>query len=763
MIMMHWILEYAAVLCGYVFLLFVWPSVVFRKHLAKKSKVYWFGFCVAGQVVLINTVVLVFGLLHILNKWTILAFFYGIFLLVILRKVKFNVGTIENIRHLVMGVYGKKRIFFHIIYFLRDKLKQLWAKIWVIIYPHFGEYAVLTALLIFGMIYFSYGAFQDYSYGFGDIYTHHKWIYGLIKGQIFSAGVYPEAMHCFVYCLHTLFGIEVYSILLFLAGIHVTILLISVYFLLKEIFRWRYTPFFVLMLFLTLDVVCVDEVFSMSRLQYTVPQEFGLYALFTCALFLIRYLKHSKKLQYKGKISKFYWDENLFLFALSIAVSIAIHFYVTIMAVLLCVPIALFALKRVFNPKRLVPLVAAALCGLMVAAVPMAGALASGIPFQGSINWAVNVMQGTDTKEGRFQKEESLKAERLTGTNDTQNTLDWCKEKIRGVYWKGYRTLYQAQRARWIVAGTVLAAALWILFRLVAILLRKRFKTQINAGCFDGYPGIIFASFLFMFVYAAPLMGLPEIIAGSRLCSTEQILILAVITMPVDMLFSLLALLCRKQDRILQAVSIFCTVGIYVATMTLGVYHGYLYYELTRYNAAVMVTESIIQTFPQYSYTIVSPTDEIYPVIEHGRHEELLTFVEKSNHVEYTLPTKYVFMYIEKKPIHYGQSHFFEGPSWLAKKKYPDFFPDESTSQCPEIQKSKISDSAASQELVYEKKWNNYTKINNRTVLESKAYEWCQRFSKTYPLELNVYYEDENFICYYFTQEPHALYNLAIK
>ena len=204
MILIHWILEYAAVLCGYVFLLFIWPSVVFRKHLAKKSKVYWFCFCVAGQMVLINTVVLVFGLLHILNKWTILAFFYGIFLLVILRKVKFNMGTIEDIRHLVMGVYGKKRIFFRIIYFLQGKLKQLCAKIWAIIYPHLGEYAVLALLLIFGMIYFSYGAFQDYSYGYSDMNVHHSWIYGLVEGRIFSAGVYPEGMHCFVYCMHIL-------------------------------------------------------------------------------------------------------------------------------------------------------------------------------------------------------------------------------------------------------------------------------------------------------------------------------------------------------------------------------------------------------------------------------------------------------------------------------------------------------------------------------------------------------------------------------
>ena len=34
---------------------------------------------------------------------------------------------------------------------------------------HKIEYFVLLCILVFGMIYFSYGAFMDHSYGFGDI------------------------------------------------------------------------------------------------------------------------------------------------------------------------------------------------------------------------------------------------------------------------------------------------------------------------------------------------------------------------------------------------------------------------------------------------------------------------------------------------------------------------------------------------------------------------------------------------------------------
>ena len=46
-----------------------------------------------------------------------------------------------------------------------------------------------------------------------------------------------------------------------------------------------------------------------------------------------------------------------------------------------------------------------------------------------------------------------------------------------------------------------------------------------------------------------------------------------------------------------------------------------------------------------------------------------------------------------------------------------------------------------------------YTQPENRTVLESKAYEWCRRFAEEHPSVLNIYYEDDSFVCYYFRQD----------
>ena len=135
-------------------------------------------------------------------------------------------------------------------------------------------------LIIFGIMYFSYGAFQCHSYGWGDMYVHHAWIYGLQEGKIFLEGVYPEAMHCFIYAMNVLFGIPVYSSLLFLGEIHTSAFLIAIYCLLREVMKSQYTVYLVLTAFLTVDVMCVDEIYGISRLQYTIPQEFVLYTEF---------------------------------------------------------------------------------------------------------------------------------------------------------------------------------------------------------------------------------------------------------------------------------------------------------------------------------------------------------------------------------------------------------------------------------------------------------------------------------------------------
>lgn len=783
---LYWIFEYGKVFCGYMFFMFLWPSVVFSKHLRSKDKVYRFSFCVLAQVIIANSVVLVLGLLHILNQWVVFSIFHGIFLISVAKKLNFQYRSgslreiLSSIYRFIMGTSGIKTFLFRMIGkaagWLRRKLTEKFHDI----HSHLLEYIVLLAVVLYGMLYFSWGSFQSYSYSFPDMYTHHQWIDGLLEGEIFARGVYPEAMHCFVYCVHTLCGIKVYSCMQLMGGIHIAVYLISAYCLMREIFRWKYTPIFVLTIFLTLDIAAnLDFLFIMSRLQSMIPQEFGMYTQFLCALFLVRFLKSTEKniyvVKYKDKNFKYYWNENLLLFILALADSIAIHFYITIMAFLLCASFAMFTLKRVFSKEHFIPLVIAVICGVLIAVLPMGGALASGIKFQGSIYWALSVMEGEESEEGTEQKSEQETGQKIEEKSeekserkkeqvgkkqeDNKSFLHGLKDKIL-IIWEGYTESYGEARAKIMLSIMGTTVFLLVIYQIGMIIRQKVLKHSEETWYFQLFFPMIFATVLFMVIEKAWALGLPQVIDASRLCSIEHMLLLTVVVMPVDILFSVFSVFCV--EGVLQVLSVLVTIGIYYVTIALGNYHGFLAEYLTRYDAAAMVTNSIIENFQKNKYTIVSPVDELYQVAPYGRHEELLTFVQEIQEEDYKLPTEYVFLFIEKESIEYAQLHLFQGPSWLASTKYSERYPNISVH--PDVASWKISEEKARDDiLLFEYSSDSYLKPESRVILESKAYLWCQNFSKLHPFKVHVYYEDENFVCYYFEQNPYALYDLAIE
>ena len=792
--MNYWILEFVRVLIGYIFLMYVWPSVVFRKILSGKSLTYRFAFCSTISVLLINTTVLGLGLFHILNRWTVFFIFHGIFLASILKKKQLWMHMSHQTKNLLIGTLGWKSFLVTLIENIKKLIVAFFCKLNGKIKGRKFEYSILSVLIIFAIMYFSYGAFQNHSYGWGDMYVHHSWIYGLKEGTIFSAGVYPEAMHCFIYSMNALFGISIYSCLLFLGEIHVATLLVAVYCLFREIMKSKYTVYLILAAFLTVDVVCIDEIYGMSRLQYTIPQEFGFYTLFLCTLYLIRFLKKDPT---PGK-KKRGFSEDLFLFMTSLAASIAIHFYVTIMAFFLCASFAVFGINRIFHKKNFRALVAAVITGIIISTLPMVLAFAFGTPLQGSLNWGMNVINGTDTKEGRTQAAQTVTEENTENTteNVTESTTDNNSETIspnqtqsdnqqpaanesspstevqknslvknvvqtiisnvKLVYHCGYIQLYGKLRAKWLIRFTIIAALLSFINMVVFIVRFKKLP-------FEMYAGITVASVLFMLLYAAPFLGLPEIIAGSRLCLPEQILLLAMMALPVDELFFLLGK--TKIKRFAPQISLAGVLAIYAGTNYFGVFHGYLYYELTRYNSVVELTNKIMDNYPQYSYTIISTTEELYQSVDDARHEEILDFYNKFRQKDYYIPTEYLFFYIEKHPIYYAQYHFFSGPKWLAQDKYTKYYEYSTAvlSVGDEIEHAEISDEFVGEPLgIMSKASDAYSLIENRKILESEMYHWCQEFKTRLPNEIKVCYEDEDFICYVVKQNPEHLYNLNL-
>lgn len=796
--MSYWIVEFIKVLSGYIFLMYLWPSVIFRKKLSGKSLTFQFAFCSTVSILLSNTIILGLGLFHILNEGIVRWIYYGTFFLSIFKEKELRRYIFAHIKRTLSGTQGWKLLIFRQAESLKRIIVNSFQQLNKKIKGRRIEYGILFVLIVFAVAYFSYGAFQCHSYGWGDMYVHHAWIYGLKEGKIFSAGIYPEAMHCFIYCMNDLFGISVYSCMMFLGEIHVSALLLAIYCFLREVMKSKYTVYLVLAAFLTIDMVCVDEIYGMSRMQYTIPQEFGLYTQFLCALYLVRFLRRNPE---EGKAKRKVWNDDLFLFMTSLAASLAIHFYVTMMAFFLCAAIAIFGIVKVFKKENFKSLVIAVLAGMIISAAPMVLAYASGIPLQGSLNWGMNVMNGTDTKEGRTQQAQSIASEnnaetssqnesesqssesiqqesgvqssqsvtseekQQTETNDALEQEQTSQKKsrktigeyIKMVYKYGYAQLYGDTRAKWLLGFTLIAGILSVINWIITAIRFRKLP-------FELYLGITAASVIFMILYAAPFLGLPEIIAGARLCLTEQVLLLSMMALPADEV--LFAIGRRKMACILPYLSVLGVAVIYAGTNYFGVYHGYLYYELTRYNSVVNLTNRIASEYPKQRYTIISTTDEIYQVIESGWHEEILDFYYKSKLEKYYIPTEYLFFYVEKNPIQYAQYHFFAGPRWLAQKKYSQYYKYSNAviSEGSVIKSSKISEDVLGEPLTDMGKASDaYSNLKNRTILESELYFWCQDFKARLPYEIQVYYEDEDVVCYMIKQNPEHLYNLGSK
>ena len=802
--MSYWIGEYIKVLIAYLFTMYVWPSVVFYPFLKGKGKFFWFGFCTTVSVLVLSTGVLGLGLMHILHNWLTVLLFYGVFLVQLVRYFPLKSDVLHATKRLILGTMKAKSFVGYLIEEVVSGIKGIGHFLKKFTKGRVLEYAVLVLLILYGMLYFSWGPLHAHSYGFGDMYVHHSWVYGLKQGTVFYKGIYPEAMHTLIYILGVCFHIRIYSVVLYLEPVHTITLLIAMYLFLREVFRSRFGPHIALLVFLIIDVNCIDEIYGMSRLQWTLPQEFAMFTEFLGAAALLRYLRRKDTLFSKGWASRFYFNEDLFILSACIAASIAIHFYMTGMMFFLCVSIALWTLPKVFHVKRLIPLIVSVVAAVFIAILPMGIGYAEGIPFQGSIGWAMSIINGSDTKEGRTQaaqqeveskREESETSEETTENNDqaslilaptasitgasqsavyevhllsTGSILGWIQNKLDLLYEYGYWTLYRGLRTEYIFKFYTwmgfISLAVHVLLKVMHLVFRKK-RRPLKPDILDGYLMIITGSILFMILYAAPFLGLPELIAGSRLCSTEQFLICALVASPFDFGLSIIGKLF--ECRITQVISLAAMVFSGFQLTQMHMYHGYLYYEFTRYNQVVDLTNEIIDTYPKNTFTIISTTDELYQIIEYGFHEELVNFVNSIDLDYYTIPTPTLLVYVEKQPLVYAQYMFFNGPKWLAAEKYRFYYetalPKERLTLYPAVSHTVTSSLYAAMDTpTLELGSRAASSATGRAIMESQMEVWIKLFKQYYPHDISVFYEDESIICYSIRQNPARLTNLAL-
>ena len=125
---------------------------------------------------------------------------------------------------------------------------------------------------------------------------------------------------------------------------------------------------------------------------------------------------------------------------------------------------------------------------------------------------------------------------------------------------------------------------------------------------------------------------------------------------------------------------------------------------------------------------------------DHGYHYEITDFLyemeDEGENASITIPTTYVYFFIEKTPVDYAEETY------------------ENSGQ-------QVSEEGASRELPDDSD-TDYYRLENRWILMSRMYYWAQTFMELYPNEFKVYYETDDFVCYYIEQNTYCLYNFAI-
>ena len=411
----------------YLLMTVIVPAAVFGKKFRKLDLNQKFmAYFTIGNFYMINIVFLL-ELLHISNRFTLIIFTVIPALVVFSKSRNISIklkitNAWKTFNRLISGQLGIKTALSTIWQDMYLKLfKKLLVKIKEIFVFNITDWIILAAFgIVFVKIYTS-NIVTTFGYTASDIPVHNYWINYLSKNQIFVAGIYPFGFHCVIYYMHEIFRIDTYVLLRIFCVVQkffVDMMLLS---LLKYCCKTKYTPYIGLFLYSIADLYLIN---TYSRFYSTLPQEFGMIFIYPCVYFAFAFFKERKsevcrekklfgetkevkkkikqqkkeiknltkqeRKTYKKKYFKLRVKEcastwYLAGFAMSFSMTLAVHFYGTMIAGLFCVGIAAGFFFRFIRPKYFSRVILTFVISMVIAILPMAVAFAQGIPLQGAI------------------------------------------------------------------------------------------------------------------------------------------------------------------------------------------------------------------------------------------------------------------------------------------------------------------------------------------------------------------------------------------
>lgn len=773
------ILRFLGIFAAYMGVTLALPALMFRRILRGRSLAEQFLMCYTfGNFYIINIVFLL-QLLHISNFFT-LAGLTAVLSIVIGGRVnriplKQQAGNTWHLfGKLLRGRMKLKSAIFLFLGKCAEGIKRL-AKFF---YRHIVKNPIQSMLLLgIGVcLCWIYGRqiILVYGYRASDIPVHMSWINEMSRGKIFAKGVYPFGFHCIIYYLHAVFRFDTYVILCQFFFVQVIFMHLVLLAMLKQLCKTKYIPYIGTFVFLLGNFWSGQ---TYSRFYATLPQEFGMIFVIPSIYFLIRFFQIPKQ-----KLADKETRLTLQCFAMAFSLTLAIHFYGTMIAGLCCIGIACGFCFRFLRKEYFRRIMFTGICSVFLAVLPMGIAFATGTPLQGSLGWGLSVINGGKSSSSTEAEAETDEAETLeVSTGDDKNTVRVVKpdgtvmeidvsdlpsaqenesggqtqtettapavpkvsfgEKIRKIPGKAKNALSE-------MSSRILEFIIKLDVKNIGYMILASFALLLLLGlvfCIFRQPGygamlmsMGFCMWIVTILLCAGVFGLPPLMDGAR-CSIYYVYLLsAALTALADgLLYMVLPL--RKLRLVRNAVSL-----AVAAAVLMGMFQNHMIKQSDFssgfvMNGAITCLSNIIHENEDKTWTIVSANDETQMGLDHGWHYETITFLRGMETLEKNtkviIPTKTVYFFIEKIPGDYAVSYAKSGQS--------------------------ISRKGASRSLPNVGGIGMY-QGEGRWIVMSRMYYWAQAFMELYPNEMKVYYEDNKFICYKIEQNMYHQYDFAI-
>lgn len=235
-------------------------------------------------------------------------------------------------------------------------------------------------------------------------------------------------------------------------------------------------------------------------------------------------------------------------------------------------------------------------------------------------------------------------------------------------------------------------------------------------------------------------IGLPTLIDQNRSYIFACYTLLVCFSLAVDGVLVVLSKIIRVK-KLMQALSLVLAVSFVFYTVDSGLVKvKTVNASALQRDGAVLCTFDIMEHYPQQKWTIVSCNEERNMVSPVAWHYEVIDFLQGMEDYEEDdemyIPTQYVFFFVEKISLNYALGEFTDTDA-------------------------SVSEDWASMALPAKNGLGQY-QGTNRIIVNSRMYYWAQEYMKRFPNEMKVYYEDDEFICYYIEQNEYYLNNFAI-